>query len=108
MLNMESMGGLSFTKGCYPGQEVIARLHYRGKLKRRLYVACTDSESFPAAGTQLYHLGSPNCIGHVLSAARHANGQVVLQAVIEIEQQSQGEVTLASPTGPKLIFMTEC
>jgi len=104
MLNMESLGGLSFTKGCYPGQEVIARLHYRGKLKRKLYVAHTDSPSLPDAGTPLYHPGNPSSIGHVLSAARHSNGQVALQAVIEIEQQSQGDVTLPEPSGSKLIF----
>lgn len=107
MLNMEAIGGLSFTKGCYPGQEVIARLHYRGKLKRRLYVAYTEADALPAAGTQLYHPDSPNCIGHILAAARHANGQVALQAVIEIEQQNQGDVTLASQTGSKLQFMME-
>jgi len=107
MLNMEAMGGLSFTKGCYPGQEVIARLHYRGKLKRRLFVATTKASELPAAGTRLYHPGSPDCIGHVLSAARHANGQVVLQAVIEIEQQCQGEVALAYPDGATLLFMRE-
>ncbi|ESS73533.1 tRNA-modifying protein YgfZ [Methyloglobulus morosus KoM1] len=104
MLNLESLGGLSFTKGCYPGQEVIARLHYRGKLKRKLYIAHTDSQPLPDAGTPLYHADNPNCIGHVLSAARHSTGQVALQAVIEIEQQSQGEVILASPTGSRLIF----
>ncbi len=104
MLNLESLGGLSFSKGCYPGQEVVARLHYRGKLKRKLYVAHTDSQPLPDAGTPLYHAGNPNCIGHVLSAARHPNGQVALQAVIEIEQQSQGEVLLAEPSNSKLIF----
>jgi tRNA-modifying protein YgfZ len=104
MLNLEALGGLSFTKGCYPGQEVIARLHYRGKLKRRSYVAFIDAESLPDAGTQLYRAEESGCIGHVLSSARHANGQVALQAVIEIEQQSQAEVFVASATGPKLVF----
>lgn len=105
MLNLESLGGLSFTKGCYPGQEVVARLHYRGKLKRKLFVAYADSQLLPDVGTPLYRAENPNCIGHVLSAARCPNGQVALQAVIEIEQQSQGDVILASLTGPKLIFI---
>lgn len=104
MLNLEALGGLSFTKGCYPGQEVVARLHYRGKLKRKLYVAHTDSQLLPEAGTPLYQAGNPNAIGHVLSAARHPNGQVALQAVIEIEQQNQGEIFLAPPANSNLIF----
>ena len=107
MLNFEAMGGLSFTKGCYPGQEIIARLHYRGKLKRRLYVAHSDTDSLPAAGTQLFHPDSTNCIGHVLSAARQHNGKIILQAVIEIEQHDQGEVVLDKPEGTKLIFVPE-
>ncbi|PPD04529.1 MAG: folate-binding protein YgfZ [Methylobacter sp.] len=107
MLNLEPLGGLSFKKGCYPGQEIVARLHYRGKLKRKLYVAYTEVESLPEPGSPLYGEDSINSIGHVLASAQGANGQVALQAVIEIEQQSQTDISLVSPTGPKLLFMTE-
>lgn len=53
MLNLEPLGGLSFTKGCYPGQEVVARLHYRGQLKRRVYRLDLPAETPPTPGTTL-------------------------------------------------------
>ncbi|MFA5985624.1 MAG: folate-binding protein [Methylococcaceae bacterium] len=106
-LNLEALGGLSFTKGCYPGQEVVARRHYRGKLTRKLYVAYADTPAVPEIGAPLYRPGNPEAIGSVVSAARHSDGPVALQAVIEIEEQNQGEVMLTSPGESKLVFMAE-
>ncbi|MGH8532393.1 MAG: YgfZ/GcvT domain-containing protein, partial [Gammaproteobacteria bacterium] len=60
MLNLDALGGVSFTKGCYPGQEVIARLQYRGQLKRRMYLALVEDAAAPRAGDPVYphaHLG---------------------------------------------------
>ena len=53
MLNYESVGGVSFKKGCYPGQEIVARSQYRGTLKRRAYLLHTDAE--PAVGQEVFH-----------------------------------------------------
>jgi len=102
MLNMEALGGLCFTKGCYPGQEVIARLHYRGQLKRRLYLAYAESDSVPAPGTTLHIDGVAESVGTVVSAARHPDGRVALLAVVKIEEKDQGEVRLADVQGPAL------
>ena len=52
MLNYESVGGVNFKKGCYPGQEVVARSQFRGAIKRRAYLAHTDAE--PAAGSEVF------------------------------------------------------
>jgi folate-binding protein YgfZ len=105
MLNMEALGGLCFTKGCYPGQEVIARLHYRGQLKRRLYRAYVDSDSVPPPGTALHIEGIAESVGTVVSAARHPDGGVALLAVVKIEEKAQGEVRLADAQGPALRFV---
>lgn len=43
MVNLDRIGGVNFKKGCYPGQEIVARSHYLGKLKRRMILACTDT-----------------------------------------------------------------
>jgi len=51
MLNYESVGGVSFKKGCYPGQEVVARSQFRGTLKRRAFVA--RSASLLTAGQEI-------------------------------------------------------
>ena len=47
MVNLEVIGGVSFQKGCYPGQEIVARSQYLGKLKRRMFLAHVDAEAAP-------------------------------------------------------------
>ncbi|MDD5033934.1 MAG: folate-binding protein [Methylococcaceae bacterium] len=108
MLNLEALGGLCFTKGCYPGQEVIARLHYRGQLKRRLYLAHADSERVPSPGSKLYRMGVQESVGTVVSAARHpGEGKIALLAVVVIEQKALGEIRLESDEGPALNFVEQ-
>jgi folate-binding protein YgfZ len=62
MLNLDALGGISFTKGCYTGQEVIARAHYRGRVKRRVQrfriTAATWSGDTPQPIEALQHLGT--------------------------------------------------
>jgi tRNA-modifying protein YgfZ len=53
MLNLDVLGGIAFDKGCYTGQEVIARAHYRGKVKRRLQRFATQGSASLAAGANL-------------------------------------------------------
>ncbi|HYE37183.1 folate-binding protein [Methylocaldum sp.] len=105
MLNIEALGGLCFTKGCYPGQEVIARLHYRGQVKRRLYLAYVDSKELPPSGTKLHGDGATESVGTVVSAARHPDGRVALLGVVKIEEKAQGEVRLVDSQGPGLRFL---
>ncbi len=54
MVNLDALGGINFKKGCYPGQEIVARMHYLGKLKRRMFVAHLDTASAPLAGDELF------------------------------------------------------
>ncbi|MDH2918040.1 MAG: folate-binding protein [Sideroxydans sp.] len=54
MVNLDALGGINFKKGCYPGQEIVARMHYLGKLKRRMYVAHLDCAVAPLAGDELF------------------------------------------------------
>jgi len=73
MLNYESVGGVNFRKGCYPGQEVVARSQFRGTLKRRAFVAHADSDL--AAGQEVFHESDDTqpC-GTVAQAARSPLG----------------------------------
>ncbi len=52
-INLDLIGGVSWTKGCYPGQEIVARLHYRGGINRRMVNARRSVESNPATGTEI-------------------------------------------------------
>lgn len=53
MMNLELVGGVSFKKGCYPGQEVVARMQYLGKLKRRMYHVQIEATEAPAPGSAI-------------------------------------------------------
>lgn len=91
MLDLERLGGLSYHKGCYPGQEIIARLKYRGELKRRLFRGTTDTgTALPEPGTPIFRAldnGGPSC-GEILIAARHPAGGTAILGVVEIEAAS--------------------
>ena len=52
-INLDLIGGLSWTKGCYPGQEIVARLHYRGGINRRMVSASSSAESIPVPGAEI-------------------------------------------------------
>lgn len=80
MLNWQHVGGVHFKKGCYTGQEVIARMHFLGQLKKSLYRARLDSASAPEPGTAI-HAGE-RAVGTVVNAVPLADGSCELLAVI--------------------------
>ncbi|HEY5604751.1 MAG TPA: folate-binding protein [Gammaproteobacteria bacterium] len=104
MLNLHSIDGISFQKGCYPGQEVVARMHYLGKLKRRMYLAHTASDQPPRAGDLLFNVDdqSEQGIGRVVQAQAAPNGGYDLLAVLQIANAQTGQVHLFKPDGPAL------
>lgn len=83
VLNYDVTGHVSFDKGCYTGQEIVARLHYRGKSKRRLYLAhLADSVPLPA-GSDLFSPGSAQASGTVVNSAPTDTGCVCLVSATE-------------------------
>ena len=105
MLNYDLTGHVSFSKGCYTGQEVIARMHYRGKPKRRLYLASLTQGELaggdpPAPGLALYSAGEQS-VGTVVNAAQGEGGQWQL-LVTATREGATGGLHLASPAGPRL------
>ena len=104
MVNYQAVGGVSFSKGCYTGQEVVARMQYLGKLKRRMYRARVISDSAPAPGDELF---APSCdsgqgAGRVVNAQPHPEGGFELLAVIHIESAEKDTVRLKDAAGPAL------
>lgn len=80
MLNLDRLGGIAFDKGCYPGQEVVARLHHLGQVKRRLQRFVADGPAdmaLPAAGDELRNAGG-EAVADVVRAARSATGAELL------------------------------
>ncbi len=105
MANMQLVNGVSFTKGCYTGQEVVARMRYLGKLKRRMYLAHIDSETAPKAGDDLFSASSESGqgTGKIVAAQASPEGGYDLLAVVEISAVEQDDVRYGE-NGPRLAF----
>jgi folate-binding protein YgfZ len=101
MLNLQAVGGVSFKKGCYTGQEIVARMQYLGKLKRRLYRLQLDADELPEPGTQLFAPSHGSSIGEVVLAA-NAAGHIELLAVLQAEAAEGGDIHLGALDGPAL------
>ncbi len=84
MLNLDALNGLSYQKGCYPGQEVIARLHYRGEVKKRLCLIKAEQQL--SIGDRLTLEQSDNVVGNILNAEMHPNGSCYALAVIALDK----------------------
>lgn len=101
MLNLQAVGGVSFKKGCYTGQEIVARMQYLGKLKRRLYRLSLDSAEMPEPGTPLFSPSHNSSIGEVVIAAK-AGQTIELLAVLQAEAADGGDVHIGTLEGPGL------
>jgi tRNA-modifying protein YgfZ len=103
MANMELLGGVSFNKGCYPGQEIVARSQYLGKVKRRLFLAHIDTAA--AAGDELFSSELPDqAAGHIANAAPAPGGGFDVLAVVHNSCVEAGDVHLKARDGAPLVF----
>jgi len=91
MLNLDLMEALDYQKGCYPGQEIIARLHYRGELKRNLYLTTCTSKETPGPGASI--VSSANKTVGTAIQAQTDNGLTYILAVID-NDSVQGNLCL--------------
>lgn len=120
LLNYDLTGHISFNKGCYTGQEVVARMHYRGKPKRRLHLASLDASQPAVAGCPLYPsmeqtIGEPQgdapdpasipgkSVGNVINCARAADQQLWVLLTATRDGISAG-LHLDDPTGAPLVL----
>jgi folate-binding protein YgfZ len=101
MLNLQAVGGVSFKKGCYTGQEIVARMQYLGKLKRRLYRLSLDASELPEPGTQLFSPSHGSSIGEVVLAAQ-GEQQIELLAVLQADAAEAGDIHVGALDGPAL------
>ncbi|GEK46001.1 tRNA-modifying protein YgfZ [Bisbaumannia pacifica] len=85
MINWEALGGISFKKGCYTGQEVVARAHFRGQVKKRLVRAQLEGDRLPAPGSAVEDAAGKS-LGDVLSAELDAYGQPEVLAVLSTKE----------------------
>lgn len=84
MLNLQVIDGVDFQKGCYPGQEVVARLKYLGKNKRRMYRIEINSSELPEIGQKIYAEGESAYVGKILTTVINPTGKAEALAVLKI------------------------
>ncbi len=109
MMNMQLIDGVSFDKGCYVGQEVVARMKYLGELKRRMHYAKTDSATQPQPGDELHSSNgteSGQGAGKVVMSSPSPEGGYELLAVIENSSIETGTLHLEDRFGPELTILS--
>jgi hypothetical protein len=101
MLNYESVGGVNFKKGCYPGQEVVARSQFRGTLKRRAFIVHADAEL--QAGQEVFDAADPSqpC-GLIAQAAAAPGGGFDAIASLQLAAAGHGTLRAGAAEGPPL------
>lgn len=104
MINLQALGGVSFKKGCYTGQEIVARMQYLGKLKRRLQRLRLVAAELPAVGVELFSPVHGSSVGEVVLAAQ-AGDAIELLAVLQEDAVNDGRIHLGSSEGPPLTLL---
>lgn len=100
MINFEVLGGVNFKKGCYPGQEIVARSQYRGTLKRRLQVFETDAAA--SIGQEIFHSADPEQPAGIVASSGAKDGRTAIAAEIKLAALEGGSLHLGSATGAQL------
>ena len=100
MINFEVLGGVSFKKGCYPGQEIVARSQYRGTLKRRLQVFETDAPA--AIGQEIFHSADPEQPAGIVAGSGSRDGRTWIAAEIKLAALDGGSLHLGGTSGAVL------
>ncbi len=102
--NWDLLGGVNFQKGCYPGQEIVARMQYLGRLKERLYAFRTDARDV-AAAARLYSaaFGNDQACGVVVDAAPDPAGGTALLAIVQQAAIASDDIRLGDPAGAPLV-----
>lgn len=105
MINFEALGGVDFRKGCFPGQEVVARSQYLGKLKRRMAlatIASGNAGAVPAPGADVFSAGDGQPCGIVVNAERGADGAIALLVELPLALFDSQGLRVGAADGPSL------
>ncbi len=100
MVNLELVGGVNFQKGCYPGQEIVARSQYRGTLKRRAFLFSSEAAARP--GQEIFHESDREQPAGMVANAASFDGRHRVLAELKLAALGAGRLRLGAPDGPLL------
>jgi folate-binding protein YgfZ len=106
MLNLDVLGGINFKKGCYTGQEIVARTHYLGKVKRRMHLGHIAADAAPAPGSSVYGTDNAEAVGMVVRAAPSPNGGYDFLYEVRLESMDAGPVRCQATDGPPIELLS--
>ncbi len=98
--DLDLAGGISFSKGCYPGQEIVARVHYLGRLKQRLFLA--DCAAAAPPGTDVFDADAALAVGEVMDCLPSPAGGYQLSLVLNLSAAASRSLRLAEVQGAPL------
>ncbi len=103
MLNLEQVGAVSFTKGCYPGQEIVARSQYRGEIKRRTRLAHVEGSVPPRPGQELIDVrATAQSLGSLVVVAPAPEGGYDALACVHLDLASAADLRVGAADGPRV------
>jgi folate-binding protein YgfZ len=104
MANLQLINGLNFKKGCYPGQEIVARMQYLGTLKRRMYLGHIDTDTRPLPGDPVFSgADSEQPTGRIVDAQPHPDGGQQALAILQIAAVEAGDLHFGAADGAAFI-----
>jgi folate-binding Fe-S cluster repair protein YgfZ len=105
MINLDKLGGVSFKKGCYPGQEIVARTHYLGKIKRHLYRLSSEQPLVSGTEVRSAVLNGQAC-GSLLMVAPGLDGNWLALAVLQ-QDATEGALYLQTEAGEQTLTLID-
>ena len=107
MVNLELIGGVNFQKGCYPGQEIVARTHYLGKPNRRMYRICIDDEHCPQSGVNIFSVkDGEQPVGKIVIAQHSSEKTCEALAVLRTAKETAEDLHIETLSGPKVTLQS--
>ncbi len=107
MVNLEIINGVNFQKGCYPGQEVVARTHYLGKPNRRMYKTTVDTIDPPSPGENIFsETDGDQPVGKIVTAQINDKNVTSALAVLRTQKENDSGLHVGTQDGPTLSFQT--
>ncbi len=106
MINYALIDGVSFNKGCYPGQEIVARMHYLGNLKKRMYLCHIETDQAINANDEIFEhdSGKNQSVGQVVDVVPSSTQGLDALCVLQIASADNAKLSIKATNGPRVVL----